>query len=80
MRPTHRYLVYFLLHVIATIFVAEGAQSSRRIVYASSGTPFRRSLTPKVAETKSLGSDGSQPLDYDTIQQTPIEPELRLGM
>lgn len=60
-----------LLLLIFKVLSAEDARSSKRVVYP----PFRREVSPKSTEIKSTSS-----LDYASIQQTPVEPELRLGM
>ncbi|KAM3178542.1 hypothetical protein ACTXT7_002370 [Hymenolepis weldensis] len=74
---TPHFLLFFLL--ISDVFAVQNARSSKKTIFATKGAPFRRELSPKLTETK-FTRGNAYPLDFESIQQTPVEPELRLGI
>lgn len=77
-QKTLQYLI--LLFLFANLITSQHVKNSRKTIYASNVTPFRRELTAKLTETKSGTRGNNYPLDYASLRQTPIEPQLRLGM
>nr|CUU97478.1 laminin [Hymenolepis microstoma] len=73
--------IYFLLLLlrISNVFALQNAGNSKKVIYASNSAPFRRELSPRLTDTKSA-REKAYPPDFESIQQTPVEPALRLGM
>ncbi|VDO07770.1 unnamed protein product [Rodentolepis nana] len=74
---TFHFLLLSLL--ILNVFALQNAGNSKKIIYATNSAPFRRELSPRITETKSTRGKAYPP-DFESIQQTPVEPALRLGM